>query len=248
MERSLDLYNKWINDPYNAIAFMDYVRYLCKIESLNEVRLYELYRSMIDFSIKDWPNIAVCALKSTDDFSRKVAIELMGYIDPLISLSTLAYIYNNANTEEERGICLVSLGRSQDSSIVPFIIYAYQSEMSWALRDDACYALGIVNSERAIPFLYEVVLDEKERLEVRKQALKSIIHIEGFIATRRLKKILLNRNIDLSLREMTAEGLYKKDEKILVEAFDIISLEGNDGEIKDIIANLISTGELLSGI
>ena len=251
MRKQTDLYNIWLADPYDSMKFLDYVRYLVKIEKFNEIRIYELYKSILDFSLKDWPNIAACALGSREDFIRKVAIELLGHIDPLISLPTLSYIYNNTDSIVEKGTVLLSMGRSEDSSIIPFIIYSFRGETSWKIREEACYALGTINSERAIPFLYDIIIGSEdvafahssEINILKEQALKSIIAIEGFISIRRLYKILLNKKLEFKLRKMAAIALYHKDVSVLNNAYDIISLDEEESiHIKDIILQIISEG------
>ena len=121
----------WLANPLNPIAFMDYVLYLHRVGLVNEASVYnrirELYQSVISFAMEDWPNIAACAIGAKDAFIRKVCIELLGQIDPRLSLPALSYIYNQAS-DEERGICIISMGRSKNSSIISFLTYIFKAE------------------------------------------------------------------------------------------------------------------------
>jgi hypothetical protein len=238
-----DPFEAWELSPYNSFLFLQYVRYLVSIESLNEYRVYELYRSTMNFSMQDWPNLAACALLG-DDFLKRVSIELLGHIDSRISLPTLSYIYNQSVNEVERGQCLLSMGNSKEKSIVPFVIFAFQSEFSWRVKENACYSLGLIGSELAVPFLHEVVSDKEGAEVVRHQALWSIGNITGTIANRRLKRIILDKKIEDVYRISAVEWLIGNKLNAAKESFGIIiSDEDEETDFKDKIEKIFNNLE-----
>lgn len=217
----------WLANPLNPIAFMDYVLYLHRVGLVNEASVYnrirELYQSVISFAMEDWPNIAACAIGAKDAFIRKVCIELLGQIDPRLSLPALSYIYNQAS-DEERGICIISMGRSKNSSIISFLTYIFKAEnnYNWSIKDDICYALGILDSEAAIPFLCEVVENEDEVMAVRHQALSSIGYINGPLSSVKLSYLLNNKNLKTEFRIKAADILSKNNNIAVDRLFDTI--------------------------
>lgn len=183
---------RWLANPLDPFLFMDYVLYLNRIGNINEAYIYrrvkELYKSPNTFSINDWPDIAVCALSAQDAFVRRASIELLANIESNLALAILGYIYHQIENQQERSLCLLSLGLTKNPNTVSLLLYAFTNEPGWALKDDICYALGIIGSELALPFLESVANDEAIDKIVRTQAVSSI----GYTISDNTKDILCN--------------------------------------------------------